>query len=136
MPLPDPDDVAYLIYTSAPRGAQERGHRAPQRDRVVGSLDATCRAGGCGATGIRWRSTCRCGRSSAPCCGVAAGGDPGVGDSLPDDVHDVLVNERVEVLTATPSAVAILSPEGWNRWRWSRRGACPSEVVTAGPSTG
>ncbi|WP_319451260.1 MULTISPECIES: AMP-binding protein, partial [unclassified Mycobacterium] len=48
----------------------------------------------------------------------------------PDDLHEVLVNEGVSVLTLTPSAVAMLSDEGLESAALVMAGeACPAEVV-------
>ena len=48
----------------------------------------------------------------------------------PEDFHDLLVAEQVSVLTQTPSAVGVLSPEGLESVALVVAGeACPAEVV-------
>src|SRR4029077_3630850 len=48
----------------------------------------------------------------------------------PEDFHDLLVAEQVNVLTQTPSAVGVLSPEGVESVALLVGGwACPAEVV-------
>ena len=95
LPVPDPDDIAYLIYTSGTTGAP-KGVAIPHRNvtRLLETLDAdwSCR-GRCGRSVIRWRSTSRCGRSGVRCCTV--GGwwwCPMSVVRSPEDFHALLVS--------------------------------------------
>ena len=48
----------------------------------------------------------------------------------PDDFHDLLISEQINVLTQTPSAVAVLSPQGLDSVALLLGGEpCPAEVV-------
>ncbi|MDA3660137.1 non-ribosomal peptide synthase/polyketide synthase, partial [Mycobacterium xenopi] len=132
LPLPDPDDVAYLIYTSGTTGAPKSvaiAHRSVTA--LLGSLDADLP---CPGVWSHWHSLAFDVSVWEIFGALLRGGRlvviPESVTRSPDDVHDVLVNERVEVLTATPSAVAILSPEGLESVAVVTAGeACPSEVV-------
>ena len=89
----------------------------------------------------RWRES---GRSVTPMGSTRRSGRPGVhsytaGDwwwcptqstRSPEDFHDLLVTEAVSVLTQTPSAVGVLSPEGLESTALVVASeACPPELV-------
>ncbi|OBH88212.1 non-ribosomal peptide synthetase [Mycobacterium sp. E2733] len=132
LPAPAPDDIAYLIYTSGttgvPKGVAITHHNVTQ---LLSSLDA-----GLPATGV-W-----------PQCHSLAfdvsvweifgallrGGQVVVVNedvtTSPADFHDALVSEHVDVLTQTPSAAGVLSPEGLESTALVVVGeACAPEVV-------
>ena len=129
LPAPAPDDVAYLIYTSGttgvPKGVAVTHHNVTQ---LLASLDAGLPAAGvwpqCHSLAFDvsvweiWGALLRGGRVVVVPESVAGS---------PEDFHDLLVAEQVSVLTQTPSAVAMLSPEGLEspRWWWSVRPARP-----------
>ncbi len=132
LPVPGPDDVAYLIYTSGttgvPKGVALSHHNVTQ---LLGSLDA-----GLPAAGV-WSHS----HSLAFDVSVweifgallRGGRLVVVPDSVvrsPEELHDLLVAEQVSVLTQTPSAVAVLSPQGLESVALVMAGeACPAEVV-------
>ncbi|WP_172468578.1 AMP-binding protein [Mycobacterium xenopi] len=120
--------MAYLIYTSGTTGRPQGVAVSHTTSPTVGVAGCGSAGGGCGRTVIPWRSTCRCGRSSARCCAAAAGGGARSDRGRPRLSH-LLVAERVGVLTQTPSAVRALSPQGGVDGVGGRCEACPAEVV-------
>jgi amino acid adenylation domain-containing protein/thioester reductase-like protein len=130
---PGPDDLAYLIYTSGttgvPKGVAATHHNVTQ---LLACLDAGLTASGrvwaqCHSHAFDvsvweiWGALLHGGRLVV------------IPDSVtrsPTDLHDVLVAEQVNVLTQTPSAVAVLSPQGLESVTLVLGGEyCPAEVV-------
>ncbi len=132
LPAPAPDDIAYIIYTSGttgvPKGVAMTHHNVTQ---LLESLDA-----GLLPTGV-W-AQCHSHAFDVSVWEIwgallawwAAGRGTRLGDTFPEDFHDVLVAEHVNVLNQTPSAVAVLSPQGLDSVTLVLGGEpCPAEVV-------
>ena len=134
LPAPAPDDIAYIIYTSGttgiPKGVAVTHHNITQ---LFASFDAGL-APGSGRTWTQchsyafdfsvweiWGALLHGGRLVV------------IPDSVtrsPTDFHNVLVAEHVDVLTRTPSAAAVLSPQGLDSVALVLGGEpCPPEVV-------
>ena len=134
LPVPAPEDIAYLIYTSGttgvPKGVAVTHHNVTQ---LLKALDAGLPPGP-----ERVWSQCHSYAfdvSVWEIFGALLGGgrlvlvSEAVAGS-PEDLHAVLVAEHVSVLTQTPSALRGLAPEGLGSVALVVAGeACPVEVV-------
>src|SRR6201997_1636648 len=132
LPAPGPDAIAYMIYTSGttgvPKGVAVTHHNVTQ---LLDSLNAGLPAGQvwtqCHSYAFDfsvweiWGALLHGGRLVVIPEEVAGS---------PEDLHAVLVAEKVSVLTQTPSAVGVLSPEGLESAALLIGGEpCPAEVV-------
>ena len=132
LPTPDPDDIAYLIYTSGttgvPKGVATTHHNVTQ---LLEALGAYLPAAG---VWTQWASYAFDASVWEIWGALLHGGRlvviPDSVTRSPTDFHDVLVAEHVNVLNQTPSAVAVLSPQGLDSVTLVLGGEpCPAEVV-------
>ncbi|MGV0837953.1 amino acid adenylation domain-containing protein [Mycolicibacterium thermoresistibile] len=131
---PAADDIAYLIYTSGttgvPKGVAITHANVTQ---VVNSLPAELPAGP-GRTWSQWHSLVF-DVSVWEIWGTLLHGGrllivPESITGAPDELHELLVAEQVDVVYQTPSAAGMLSPAGLDSTALVVAGeACPTELV-------
>ena len=134
LPAPVPDDLAYMTYTSGttgvPKAVAVTHHNVTQ---LLTSLHADL-PDGPGQVWAQWHSLVFDVSVWEIWGALLHGGrlvvmPENVGSS-PDELHDVLIGEKVSVLCQTPSAAGMLSPEGLENTALVVAGeACPPELV-------
>jgi glycopeptidolipid biosynthesis protein len=141
LPVPAVDDLAYMTYTSGTTGVPKAvavTHR--NVTQLVESLHADLPAGP-GQVWSQWHSLVFDVSVWEIWGALLHGGRlvvvPESVASSPDDLHGVLVTEKVTVLCQTPSAAGMLSPELLESTTLVVAGeACPSELVDQWATSG
>ncbi len=133
LPAPAADDIAYLIYTSGttgvPKGVAIAHHNVAQ---LMESLDP--RLAGPGLVWSQWHSY-SFDISGWEIFGALLHGGrlvvvPESVAASPNDFRALLISEKVDVLSQTPSAAGMLSPDGLESVTLLVGGeACPAELV-------
>ncbi|SKD35872.1 non-ribosomal peptide synthetase [Mycobacteroides abscessus] len=141
LPAPEPDDLAYMTYTSGttgvPKAVAVTHHNVTQLvDAVRADLPARP-----GEVWSQWHSLVFDVSVWKIWGALLHGGRlvvvPESVASSPDDLHELLISEKVSVLCQTPSAAGMLSPERLESTTLIVAGeACPPELVDRWATSG
>ncbi|MGV0804437.1 amino acid adenylation domain-containing protein [Mycolicibacterium setense] len=133
LPEPAADDIAYLIYTSGTTGVPKGVAITHQNvTQFLGAVDPALV--GPGTVWSQWHSLVFDVSVWDIFGALLHGGRlvvvPEEVARSPQDLHDLLVAEKVSVLSQTPSAAGMLSPQGLESTALVVAGeACPTELV-------
>ena len=130
---PAADDLAYLIYTSGTTGVPKGVAITHQNvTQFLGAVDPALV--GPGTVWSQWHSLVFDVSVWDIFCALLHGGQlvvvPEEVARSPQDLHSLLVSQKVSVLSQTPSAAGMLSPDGLESTTLVVAGeACPTELV-------